>query len=115
MTGSPQTLNDTDVVSLRYDDEGIVLDAKTYRAEEFLKKLAVFFDQNFKTSLQYCTNWCTTGILCEALTPGNPWRKGKVRLRLEFIPDEPEPQAILEAHSEQESASPLDDIRQSIQ
>ncbi|HLO50808.1 MAG TPA: KGK domain-containing protein [Kamptonema sp.] len=30
------------------------------------------------------------GIDCEVLSPGKNWRKGKVRLRLEFTPDLPE-------------------------
>jgi len=30
------------------------------------------------------------GIDCEVLSPGKNWRKGKVRLRLEFTPDQPE-------------------------
>ena len=40
------------------------------------------------------------GLSCEVLRPGANWQKGKVRIRLEFCPDEPE--------------SPLDDIRQTI-
>lgn len=40
------------------------------------------------------------GISCEMLRPGANWQKGKVKIRLEFCPDE--------------LVSPLDDIRHSI-
>lgn len=48
--------------------------------------------------------WFREGIDCEILQPNSPgWKKGKIRLKvvLEFHPDEPE--------------SPLDDVRQEIQ
>lgn len=53
-------------------------------------------------------DWYKTGKECEILQVGsNGWKKGKIRLKvsLEFIPDEPEIKEI---------ESPLDDIRQSI-
>ena len=58
----------------------------------------------------YKTNnkWLLDGKDCEILQVGsNGWKKGKIRLKLslEFIPDEPEMNEI---------ESPLDDIRQSI-
>ncbi len=53
-------------------------------------------------------NWLKDGKECEILQVGsNGWKKGKIRLKvsLEFIPDEPKIKEI---------ESPLDDIRQSI-
>ncbi|MEB3174383.1 MAG: KGK domain-containing protein [Cyanobacteriota bacterium] len=41
------------------------------------------------------------GVECEVLAPGKPWRKGKIKVSFEFIPDEPE--------------SPLDDIRRDME
>ncbi|OUC12897.1 MAG: hypothetical protein B0A82_20035 [Alkalinema sp. CACIAM 70d] len=54
------------------------------------------------------------GIPCNLLVPGtSQWVSGKVRLVLEFQPDEPE--APVEAVPDSESeASPLDEIRQTI-
>lgn len=60
--------------------------------------------------------WSDTGVECEVLKmDGYGWQKGKVRISLEFIPDEEE--EILEANLEEESIlpklpeSPLDDLR----
>lgn len=54
------------------------------------------------------------GINCEILKIGsNGWQKGKFRIKitLEFCPDEPEPQ---EKPQITQSESPLDDLRQMI-
>ncbi|MDR9403752.1 MAG: KGK domain-containing protein [Halothece sp. Uz-M2-17] len=40
----------------------------------------------------------TEGLSCYVLQPGQQWKKGKIRIAIEFIPDEVE--------------SPLDDVRQ---
>ncbi|MBD2130713.1 hypothetical protein H6F97_30835 [Microcoleus sp. FACHB-1] len=32
--------------------------------------------------------WAGEGVKCEVLRPGKNWQKGKVRLRMEFVPDE---------------------------
>lgn len=50
---------------------------------------------------------------------GGGWRKGKIRLRVEFIPDEPEPEPEPEPEEQEATiestpalpASPLDDLR----
>ena len=42
--------------------------------------------------------WCIKGVPCEILTPNQGWKKGKVKITLEFCPDEVE--------------SPLEGIRQ---
>jgi hypothetical protein len=63
--------------------------------------------------------WLDTGVECEVLKmDGHGWQKGKVRISLEFIPDEEEQEEeILEANLEEESIppklpqSPLDDLR----
>jgi hypothetical protein len=63
------------------------------------------------------STWFNKGVPCEILSPGNNgWKKGKVRIKitLEFCPDEPE---ILETPVSNnpvinKSESPLDDIRQ---
>ncbi|MEG3439085.1 KGK domain-containing protein [Pannus brasiliensis CCIBt3594] len=53
--------------------------------------------------------WMGDGVRCEALKLGSQkWQKGKIKIRVsvEFYPDEPE---VIE-----EPPSPLDDIRQSM-
>jgi hypothetical protein len=39
--------------------------------------------------------WLGDGVECELVdvSAGGGWKKGKIRLRLEFVPDEPEPSA----------------------
>jgi hypothetical protein len=38
--------------------------------------------------------WFADGVECELVdvSTGGGWKKGKIRLRLEFVPDEPEPE-----------------------
>jgi hypothetical protein len=53
------------------------------------------------------------GVNCEILEPGKTWQKGKFRMKvyLEFCPDEPE---IEETTEIKEPESPLDDLRRMI-
>jgi hypothetical protein len=37
-------------------------------------------------------NWCFEGIEAKVLISGQPWQTGKVRLTMEFCPDQPEPE-----------------------
>lgn len=56
--------------------------------------------------------WFTdNGIQCEILrTKGGGWQKGRLRFRLEFLPDNPE--AFVDVTSTTDkSLSPLDDLR----
>ena len=56
------------------------------------------------------------GFECYVLIPGQQWRTGKIRVRLEFCPDETEIEDKLEENRleiKQES-SPLDDLRQQL-
>lgn len=82
-------------------------------------------------------NWCVEGIEAKVLIPGQPWQSGKVRLTIEFCPDQPEPETdsdqaetdvaqeseVIDRHdentidSEPEPENPgslLDDIRQTL-
>ncbi|WP_066375925.1 MULTISPECIES: KGK domain-containing protein [unclassified Anabaena] len=51
------------------------------------------------------------GLDCYVLAPGKTWRKGKIRLRFEFLPDESEPKEIQDNNLE---TSPLDDLREKL-
>ncbi|MEA5537289.1 KGK domain-containing protein [Crocosphaera sp. XPORK-15E] len=77
---------------------------------EYLEKSGIqcakIYDYKNRSTNNY--KWLTNGKDCEILKVGsNGWKKGKIRLKitLEFIPDEPEIN---------EPESPLDDIRQSM-
>ncbi|MBW4533405.1 MAG: hypothetical protein KME09_05660 [Pleurocapsa minor HA4230-MV1] len=61
---------------------------------------------NINYGLRNSSLWFYQGGECEILRAGSPgWQKGKIKIKvtLEFSPDEPE-----------ETSSPLDDIRQEI-
>lgn len=56
------------------------------------------------------------GIACELLKPKKSWKKGtvKIKILLEFCPDEPDEKDLIEEIEKPESESPLDDIRKAI-
>ncbi|MEH2257966.1 KGK domain-containing protein [Nostoc sp.] len=69
---------------------------------------------------KYCTSSGSIifgeGFECYVLIPGQQWRTGKIRVRLEFCPDETEIEDKPEENGleiKQES-SPLDDLRQQL-
>ena len=62
-------------------------------------------------------DWINSGIQAELLRPnGTGWKKGKARIRvmLEFCPDEPDEEKLSSQQADSIEASPLDDIRQNI-
>jgi KGK domain len=61
--------------------------------------------------------WLEEGVDCETLKFGaKSWQKGKVRLKVsvEFCPNEPEIDETLATEEPQQPESPLDDLRQMI-
>jgi KGK domain len=61
--------------------------------------------------------WFFDGIECQVLTYGaKDWKKGKVRLTIEFCPDEPDSEKTPsnEQPKISKSGSPLDDLRQKL-
>ena len=81
-----------EVISIENRDDNILLGHHTYKAEEFLHRLGDHIDRNKKE------NWIVKGVDCKLLSPNQNWQKGKIKICLQFIPDQPE--------------SILDDIRQ---
>jgi hypothetical protein len=60
--------------------------------------------------------WFYKGVECEVLGLTQGWQKGKVRISIEFCPDEPELTDSSKENAEASSQpeSPLDDIRRTI-
>lgn len=85
-------INGDEVISIDDDQENILIDHRTYKSKDFLQKLA----QNIHYSKG--EKWLTEGVACEILSPHQNWQKGKIKICLQFIPEQPE--------------SVLDDIRQ---
>ena len=108
---------------LNNDDDVIAFSADSLCKIAKLKEVVDSFILSFLTKHRYShfenqkihdtststeIDWYQTGKDCEILQVGsNGWKKGKIRLKvsLEFIPDEPEMKRI---------ESPLDDIRKSM-
>lgn len=68
---------------------------RTFTGEELLKTLKEIFNPREE---EY--GFFENGIKCKILKPGKNWQKGKIRITLEFCPDEPT-----------QAPSPLDDLR----
>ena len=61
--------------------------------------------------------WFGEGINCEILKLGSSgWKKGKLKIKvtLEFCPDEPEVETVPNNSEDIQAGSPLDDIRQAM-
>ncbi|PSF33604.1 KGK family protein [Aphanothece hegewaldii CCALA 016] len=89
-------LNRDDVVSINNYEDKIILSHVTFQVKEFVEDLMKQIDK----SEERREKWGQKGVECEILSPNTGWKKGKIRITLEFIPEEPE--------------SILDDIRQTI-
>ena len=85
-------INDNEVISIIDKEDNILIKHHTYKAGDFLQKLSEYVGYSkFK-------KWLSEGVPCEILSPNQNWQTGKIKISLQFIPDEPE--------------SILDDIRQ---
>lgn len=86
--------------------------ANTFRIDNFLAKIM----QVISVSEDEKKGLFDEGVNCEILRPNASWQKGRIRICLEFCPDEPEVE-VIPAGSELEisqSESPLADIRQMV-
>jgi hypothetical protein len=91
---SNSILEDNDVVTA-ITDRG----ETTYKVRDFLKIMRQIFAALRNGS--YLEQCLEDGGECQVLKSNTGgWKKGKIRIRIEFIPDQPEP-----------SSSPLDDLR----
>lgn len=99
-------LSNDDVVSLPGNSFGL---EKMSKLEHLLKKMEAWSHISNKTDEM--TWFSENGCKCEILRiNGGGWQKGQFRIRLEFIPDNPE--AFQQKSSENvEQKSPLDDLR----
>ncbi|MBD2771440.1 KGK domain-containing protein [Iningainema tapete] len=88
-------LSEDDVVSVT--SAQILMPHSTFKVDEFMTRMTQVLPGN--DDLKH--KWLSKGQSCQILKPGSKnWQKGKVRIRLEFCPDE--------------YSSPLDDIRQQL-
>ncbi|MEQ9233039.1 KGK domain-containing protein [Coleofasciculus chthonoplastes] len=120
-------LQQDEIVSLSEDSLSILIAHPTFKVSEFIKamiNLLINNDNVLKYSVQQkrrdieeVNGWWNEGIQCQVLThEGKGWQNGKVRLTLEFCPDEPEIEETSASNEPEISQpeSPLDDLRQRI-
>lgn len=78
-------LDNDDVVTTAFDNRTPV-GHPTFKVGQLLKAFQVLVVKN----INY--DWFANGLECELLSrAGGGWKKGKLYLRLEFVPDEPDP------------------------
>jgi hypothetical protein len=79
-----------DEIQLNDDDVVLIENADASFINTRLFKIGWFKAGSNRLS-PYMNNWMNKGFDCEILQAhGGGWRKGKLRLRLEFVPDEPD-------------------------
>ena len=95
MNNEFKSLNKNDVINLNDKNDDLMIGYHTFQVEDFMYKLV----NHFCTTKELNSKWLE-GLDSEVLTSSTGWRKEKIRLNIEFCPDELE--------------SPLDNIRKTI-
>lgn len=113
MSNNFERLEHEDVVSV-YAGQ-ILVNNRTFTVNELIAALMpIIKEKSGNTWTEDKEQWFREGLECKILKPGaKSWRRGKVRLTLEFTPEKLEVTEVSE-NGEQASkaSSPLDDIRQ---
>lgn len=110
----PRILQAGEVVSLRNTSNSFLISHSTFKADEFISVMQDILGRGKQ-------RWFAEGVECEILTPSSTWQKGRVRICLEFCPeepiaDEPIPHTLeTEGENNQDVDSPLDEIRLTMQ
>lgn len=92
MEDSKQIIRNDEVITIIDKKDNVLIGHHTYQAKEFLNRLGEHIDRHKKEK------WIDEGVPCKILSPNQNWQTGKIKISLQFIPDETE--------------SVLDDIRQ---
>jgi hypothetical protein len=95
MATNRELLNSDDVVTV--DAKWNFMQYPTFRKKELIQKLA----EQIASKSESQNEWFFEGVECEVLSPKQTWKKGKIRITIEFLPD-----------SENHSVSDLDGLRQ---
>lgn len=112
MSNNFERLEREDVVSV-YSGQ-ILVTNRTFTVVEFITAIMQMTKKQLGELTEGKENWFGEGLECKILKPGaKGWQRGKVRLALEFTPEDLEVPEIFENGELQASkaSSPLDDIR----
>ena len=115
MNNNFERLESNDVISI--NSNLILVNNPTFIVSEFRMALREMTLSHLRSLNKGQEGWFSEGIDCKILKPGaKGWQKAKVRISLEFCPDEPDMEEI-PVNSQLEiskSESPLDEIRRMI-
>ncbi len=86
----------------------------TFVVSELIEEVKRGCADTAKVSYREASELFGEGVNCKILRPNASWQKGRVRIALEFCPDEPEVEKTPKSKELQKSQpeSPLADIRQ---
>ncbi|GAB4290747.1 MAG: hypothetical protein Fur0025_25720 [Oscillatoriaceae cyanobacterium] len=91
MTDKPDYITGDYVINISDDTQLILISNQTFLASEFMKATRKQLLANVsQTYVHYKEGWFDDGVECKVLKPGAKWQKGKIRITLEFTPDEDE-------------------------
>jgi KGK domain len=101
-------LNNDEVLYVR--SGSVLMSNGTFKAREFLDALAQLVSEREDEWSDDQEGWFNErGLNCEALRFGNQgWQRGRVRIRMEFIPDD-SPKLLREAPPVQRERAPYED------
>jgi len=78
----------------------VLMTNPTFKVGEFIDALAQAISDREDDWVEENEGWFGEGLECEALRFGTKgWQRGRVRIRLEFSPDESAPQKLLDSRS----------------
>ncbi len=83
MKSRTEILEGNEVVTVAKEDK-FLLPHSTFKVLEYLDELERRLGISKNTVHR---KWLEDGVECEVLSPFGDWRKGKVKIRLEFSPD----------------------------
>ena len=113
MNNNFENLKSEDVVSV-YAGQ-IFVSSRTFTVVEFIAAMMQATKKQLGDLTEGKETWFGEGLECKILKPGaKSWERGKVRISLEFEPEELEITQTVESSEleNNKSESPLDDIRQ---
>lgn len=115
MNNNFERLESNDVISV--NSNLILVNNPTFIVSEFrlaLREMTLSYLRSLNKGQE---GWFGEGIDCKILKPGTKgWQKAKVRISLEFCPDEPDIEETLTSSQPETNQveSPLDEIRRMI-
>jgi len=85
MSEKSEILKHEDVLTITDMNIGFPVSQPTFRVSEAVAIMVGAFVKNADPRKR----WTETGMNAEVLTGSQNWRKGKIRITVEFIPDDP--------------------------